>query len=556
MFIKISKSKKNEYVHLVESYRENGQSKHRILANLGRKDDLEKKGLDSIISGLQKIVKKKSEPAEDYRKDISTLNEINRFNYGYLAYRKLWNLYQLPRILQTISGNSKIDYDLEQVTFLTVVNQLLSPSSKLCLYNKQDHYFHSCEEIPLHIFYRALDKLADNKEMIEEYLFSINRNIFNMEVDVVFYDVTTYHFESQRADNLRNFGFSKAGKFNEVQVVMGLLIDKEGNPVGYELFPGNTSDSRTMVNILHGLQKRFRIDKLVIVADGGLNSKMNLKYIKDCGFQYIVRSSVRKMKKAIQQEVISSKGYEDKIAGEDEFKTKELPYDNVVTVTENGNKYKVIMKERLICSWSSKRERKDRRDRLRAIEKAEKLIEKNNKSALSPHGYKKYVKIEEKNETGSNLFLDKMKILEEEKFDGFSAIQCSDPDLSVEEIIQNYHYLFKIEESFRIMKSTFEARPVYVWDEKRIEGHFVCCFLAFLLERRLESKLVSNGIDFSSAKIKDALNSTELSEIEIENNKYFMKGKSSSLSKNIFRILKVKQPKNIQDRDSIIEYFS
>ncbi|HHE40768.1 MAG TPA: IS1634 family transposase [Candidatus Cloacimonetes bacterium] len=556
MFIKISKAKGYEYVLLVESYRDNGKPKHRIIANLGRKEILEHSGLESVISGLQRVLKKDKQPKENNKKDITTLKEINRFNYGYLVYQKLWYLHRLPNLFKEICQTSKIQYDLEQVAFLIIINQLLSPSSKLCLFSKQDHYFRSCEDIPLHIFYRALDKLAESKEIIEEYLFEINRNLFNLEVDVIFYDVTTYHFESQHSDELRDFGFSKAGKFNEVQIVMGLLIDKEGHPVGYELFSGNTSDSKTMVTIMKNLQKRFQIDKLVIVADNGLNSKANLKYIKDSGFDYIVRSSIKKMKSSIQEEVLNISGYIEisNIEDEEQLKIKELPYNNTVTYEMDGKKKRIELQERLICTWSSKRARKDQHDRQRAVDKAMKLIESNNRSALSPHGYKKYIQTPSSSAANKEMSLDEAKLANETRFDGFAAIQCSDQNLSIQEIIENYHHLFKIEESFRIMKSTFETRPVFVWNKKRIEGHFVCCFLAFLLERRLESKLKNNGIAFSSRQIQEELNRTELSEIEIEDEKYFMRGKSSALSKKIFRILRIKQPKQIQDVETIENY--
>src|SRR6056297_4094160 len=145
--------------------------------------------------------------------------------------------------------------------------------------------------------------LADHKDAIEQAVFEKNRSLFNMQVDVVFYDVTTFHFESVRADELRNFGFSKADKFNEVQIVMGMLVDLEGRPIGYELFPGNTFDSKTLVSALDILNQKFGVRRAVIVADRGINSKMNLKAITDSGYGYVVASKIKGMSKALQEKV-------------------------------------------------------------------------------------------------------------------------------------------------------------------------------------------------------------------------------------------------------------
>lgn len=150
--------------------------------------------------------------------------------------------------------------------------------------------------------------------------------------------------------------------------------------------------------------------------------------------------------------------------------------------------------------------------------------------------------------------LDEEKILEEAKFDGFYAIQCSDPSLDPLKVIDNYHYLFKVEESFRILKSTMETRPIFLWTPKRIEGHFVSCFIAFLLERELELCLRRRNVDFSTERIKEALNKMEFSEIEIEYQKYFMKSKHNSLASKIFAVLKIKQPSNLMSYEQTTKY--
>lgn len=576
MFVKGTRSKGHDYLKIVESYREKGKSKHRTIVNLGRADILAESGLENIIKGLQKYLKRK-ENEQNMIRDISTIEEKARVNYGYVAFQTLWNKYSLSELLNNLICERKIEFDFVQTVFLMVINQLLRPSSKYYLQRNQDSYLSGKQNIPLHHFYRSLDILADNKPAIENALFSKNRNLFNMQVDIVFYDVTTFHFESQRQDDLRDFGFSKAHKYNEVQVVLGMLIDCEGRPIGYELYPGNTFDSKTLLKILKKLKAQFNLNKVIIVADKGINSKLNLKYIKDNGFDYIVSARIKNMKKSVQKEILSDKDYHrignnnlyywrDDFDKEDNlFTHKELNYTNVIKyIDENPsedhkrNKWiKEELPEKLICTFSSKRARKDAKDRERAIEKAMKVISKNNKSVISgKRGYKRFVTDdhEEIEDESYHLQLDEKRILEESKFDGFYAIQCSDLSLDPLKVIDNYHYLFKIEESFRILKSTMETRPIFLWTHKRIEGHFVSCFIAFLLERELELCLRRRNVDFSTERIKEALNKMEFSEIEIEGQEYFLKGKHNSLASKIFAILKIKQPSNLMSKEQTTEY--
>lgn len=181
--------------------------------------------------------------------------------------------------------------------------------SKLSTSEKRSWYL-DIPEMDLNHLYRSLDLLAENKENIENYVFDRNRTLFNMGGDVVLYDVTTFYFERVREDGFRDFGFSKDNKINEVQIVVGLLIDSEGQPIGYELFPGNTLDSKTLERSLGKLKERFNIRQVIIVADRGLNSKLNLSRIKEMGYDYIVASRLKKMPESVIGEVFDSKGYE------------------------------------------------------------------------------------------------------------------------------------------------------------------------------------------------------------------------------------------------------
>ena len=548
MFIKTTKTKGYEYIKLVESYRdENNVTRHNVLFNFGRADTI--KGNKSFI----KVVKRLCEITEISIKDEPpklNCSEAELLKYGYLPYLKLWEELGIGNCLRKIGDSTKCEYSLEYTTFQMVVQHLLLPKSKLATYLCQDEYAKLCEldEIKLHQLYRSLDQLHKNKERIEDELFKENYVKVGNKVDVVFYDVTTFAFESVVVDELKNFGFSKACKFNEVQVVMGLLIDSNGFPIGYELFPGNTFDGKTMTKALANVKKRFGINKVIIVADRGLNSKMNLVAIKAAGHGYIVASKIKGMAKSVQDLIFDNSHYIDISTEQNKFKYKIIDHINVVK-DDDGVVHN--LQENLVVSYSQKRAAKDAKDRQRLIEKAEKLLENPQSiKAGSKRGGKKYL-AQDSDKTVYSL--DKSAIERDSKFDGYYGIQTSEKSMSADEIIEAYHTLWKIEESFRIMKSTLEVRPIFHWKPERIYGHFVVCFLSFMLERKLEFLLDEQGVANSPEQIKEALNSMMLAKVDFNGEETYVKAKNKPLANAIFKVTKLKLPQNLSTRSQITE---
>ncbi len=550
MFIKTSHSKGHQYLSIVESYKVKGVSKHKVIASLGRADKLVSSGLENILRSLQKFVDKE----KCNLKDVSGMKEKYRLNYGYLAYKKLWKQFDFDNILAPVVKKSKSGYNLKGLIFTLVINRLLNPGSKRDYYFSRDKYLEYDPDLALHQVYRSLDILSENKEKIERSLFLKNRNLFNMEIDVVFYDVTTWHYESQKQDSLRDFGFSKANKVNEVQIVMGLLIDKEGRPIGYELFPGNTFDGKTLLGILDKLKKQFELDRVIIVADKAMNSKLNLKAIKDRGYNYIVSARLKSMSKKVQQEVLSQEGYSEITREEEKYKYKVIDYENIVQYEEEGEKKKATLPEKMVCTWSSKRAAKDRKDRERAIEKAMEVVDKQEHSKVKKkNGYKRFIE-EQGDKKNGKLLIDQEKIEKESIFDGYYAIEYSDLEMEPIEVLESYGYLYKIEESFKVMKSTMQTRPIYLRVREHIEGHFMICFFAFMLERELEFRLRKRGIDYSTERIKEALLSVEFSELEIEEETYYLKSKQKKLASEIFALLRIKHPQKLMDQTEVNDY--
>ncbi len=279
--------------------------KHRTIANLGRLDDL------IADNTLQTIGLKLLELSESPVVSLYDVCEIDRICYGNIAYEKLWNRLGLDSIIDSLmSRDQKLAYDVKQVLKFTVIHKLLQGTSKLDSFLNKGKYFGLGQGIQLHHIYSSMDFLSEHKDKLELALFNKGRNLFNNEIDVAFYDVTTFHFESNRADELKDFGFSKAGKVNEVQVVLGLFTDRQGVPIGYELFSGSTFDGKTMVSALQILSQRFHINKIIIVADKGLNDKNNFHLIRQAGYDYIVASRLKSQSRRIKDMVFDGTGYQ------------------------------------------------------------------------------------------------------------------------------------------------------------------------------------------------------------------------------------------------------
>lgn len=521
---------------MVKSHREGGRIKHTVLFNLGRLDSIEgNPSFQNLAFRLLDISKAKSAT------NLDNISEAEISNWGYIVYKRIWEQFGLDRILANIKNRGKARFDLSRSSFLMAISHLLAPKSKLATYAGQDRYT-SLTPVELNELYRSLDILSKHKEHLEEEMYLVNRNLFNMTVDVVFYDVTTFSFSSVKADTLKDFGFSKEGKPNKVQVVLGLLIDCHGRPIGYELFPGNTFDGKTLEKALDSMEGRFGIRKVILVADKGINSKLNLKMISDRGYSYIFASRIKSASRKIK-DLIFTQDYTEAQSENDTVRYRVIDWINEFKV--DGKKYKLA--EKLIITYSEKRARKDRADRERLVEKASALLENKAKiKQANKRGGKKYIKDISKD---SDWILDTEAILADQRFDGYYGIQTNEKKLDPEKVMDAYHNLWKIEQSFRIMKSTLEVKPIFHWTEPRIKGHFVICFLAFLLERNLEFRLKKSGEKASPEKIREAISSLNFAKVSLNSRKYFIKTKSSDLAKKILRILKIKSPKNITPVD-------
>ena len=400
---------------------------------------------------------------------------------------KQLNLYGLLTDLK--QKHLKVQFDFVKIIFTLVISRFVEPCSKLKVFSHWQKLFYPDfleGELHLQDIYRSLDILSKHKEDIEKSLYHRNKTQMNLftECDIILYDLTTLRFESTREDldNLRRFGYSKEKRSDCTQVVFGLLVDTEGMPLGFDVYPGNTFEGKTIPSVMTKLKKKFKIRRFILVGDRGLFSNENLQSLKAKGDEFIVGLKLGLLKDRYE-EIYNLKNFR--------FINEDLA---IYETSYNDN--------RCIITWSRKRAERDKKVREDILSKIEVQLSKKSISTrafLSNSNYKKYI-IHPKSK--SKPTLNKSAIDQSERTDGFFGI-ITNTDLSSEEIIMNYKQLWKIENSFRELKGTLKTRPMFHWTDKRILGHLVVCFLSYLCEAYFAKKLDQKRIMLKDKAVTD-----------------------------------------------------
>lgn len=358
-----------------------------------------------------------------------------------------------------------------------VLCRLVYPGSKL----KTVEYFrqHLNVDVSVYSIYRFLDELSSElKPAIEQTAFEYTKKLLNEKIGVVFYDMTTLYFEASEEDDYRIAGFSKDGKHQQPQIMIGLLVSGHGYPIGYQIFEGNTSETKTLIPVLEAFQEKFDISKPIIVADAALLSQKNIDALQENGYKYILGGRIKNETGAMKTKIIA--------LDIEEGKPRELKY-------RNG---------RLIVSYSHKRAHNDRKNREKGLKRLEKKVRsgKLSKEHINNRGYNKYLKL-----TGEvNVSVDYEKYEADCVWDGLKGY-VTNSSLPKDKVIEDYGQLWHIENAFRISKTDLRIRPVYHRLKNRIEAHICVCFSALTIYKELERLLKENNIDLSAGKAIDAL---------------------------------------------------
>lgn len=533
MYIRLAKSKynKEEFVYLVESYRdEKKKPKQRVIKAFGTLSELTKDN-PNALEELKEWAKDLSDQQQEERY-VSLLLDMNEsmtddqtpLNYGYVFLEAIYNELKISQFMNAYQAKTNVSYSIDDILKLLVFSRCLNPASKKKTYEQKVNYFFELPDFSIDDVYRSLTHLSSMKDELTLHLHQTIEETRGRDCSLVFYDVTNYYFESENLEGLRQKGVSKENRETGI-VQMGLFIDKEGIPITYELFPGNTNDLSTMKPLLQKIKKEYNLGKITIVADKGNNSGDNLAYIDNEDDFYIISQRIRARGTELANTVLNQEDYEWN--SDNTFKSKTVERERLVK-RPDGSTYSIT--EHLLCFWSKNEESYQRNKRGFLDEKIEKFI--NNPSLLNASnsfGVKKYFKkMMIDKTTGEVLKAKPTYVFNQEKYerdialDGYYCIVTNDLTLEPLDIIHHYHQLSKIEESFKVTKTDLEGRPIYVWTDEHIQGHFLTCYLALTLYRLLQLKLDK---PYPIHQLKEALNSANI--IKLNKDIYLLQSTTS-----------------------------
>ena len=506
MFLKKSTNNKTgrTYLSIVNTYHDSKKKQTRTstIKSLGYLDVLEKEYSDPIAYFTEEV-RRMNEESDNDKKTITLrispdetldMDSDSRKNFGYAVLSKIYHELGIDKFLANRQRYSKEEYDANAIMKLIVYSRLLYPASKKKTYENKEIFFDKFD-FSLDDIYRCLTFFNKQSDTLQLWIHERIKEQYSRNTDLVYYDVTNYYFEIDEQDDLRRNGVSKEHRPDPI-VQMGLFMDTDGIPINYKLFPGNDPDKTTLIPALGKIQHDYSLGRIIVVADKGLTTGDNIWYILSAKNGYVLSYSVRGADRSFKDYVLDEKGYVNK--GED-FKIKSRLYPREIKVTAtNGKKLKKTVDEKQIVFYSPKYAEKAKSDREAAILKAKDLIKnpaRYNKSTT--YGAAKYVKnltfdaqTGEVLESAKQLLsFDEEKLREEERYDGYYAILTSEYKESDDKIIDIYRGLWRIEESFKITKSDFEGRPVYLSLKEHIDAHFLTCFISLVIVRILEHRL-------------------------------------------------------------------
>jgi len=512
MFARLKKSGKYQYLQIVENRKIKGKVIQRVIATIGRMDQLkEKDRIETLIRSLSRFSEKVLLVLSG-KSDVST--SAKKIGAA-LIFERLWEELGIKKVIDDLLSVRKFAFDVERAIFLSVLHRLfVSGSDRSCDKWRSDYVIEGLEELSLHHLYRAMAFLGEEvedqrgatpfsprciKDLIEEGIFFERRDLFT-GLDLVFFDTTSIYFEGEGGETFGQKGHSKDHRTDLNQMVVGAVIDNKGKPVCCEMWPGNTADVSTLIPEIDRIRSRFHIDQFCIVADRGMISAENLKKLQQRKIPYILGTRMRKVNE-VKRDVLSRPGRYREVYSEEKPSKDPSPL-RVKEVSLNGNRY-------IVC-LNPKQVRKEAHDRQAIIDSLKEKVKTDPKSLIGNKGYRKYLKIDR-----DSVSIDQDKVEYESRFDG-KWVLITNTELSADQVALKYKELWQVEQVFRDVKSILETRPVYHQRDENIRGHVFCSFLVLVLRKELDRRLEEAGHCFEWADIKQDLKS--LQEVVIEDN--------------------------------------
>jgi len=545
MFARIKKSGKYEYLQIVESRREGAKVNQQVIATLGRLDQMNAKGrIETLVRSLARF----SEKTLLILSGKSDVSSESKTIGPSLIFERLWKELGMPKVLSGLLSKRLFSFDVERALFLTVLHRLLvSGSDRFCDKWREQYAIAGTDDISLHQLYRAMAFLGEEvedqrnatpfsprctKDLVEEKLFLLNRHLFS-GLDLVFFDTTSIYFEGAGGESIGKRGFSKDHRPDLPQMVVGVVLDELGRPLCCEMWPGNTTDVKTLIPIVERIRKRFTVCQFCIVADRGMISKETLDLLEspENKIPHILGTRMRKVKE-VQRDALSRAGRYEEVVPEG-LRSKDPSPLKVKNVVVNGNRY-------IVC-LNPKQARKDAADREAIISSLQEQLKSGPKSLVGNKGYRRYLKLDK-----DSASIDWKKVDDDARFDGKWVLRTN-TDWPARKVALKYKELWQVEHVFRDMKSVLETRPIYHRRDETIRGHVFCSFLALMLKKELDRRLEDSGHSFEWSDIKEDLKALRETSIEENGKRLAIRSHCAGTCGKVFQSVGVAIPPTIRE---------
>jgi transposase len=549
MFFRTKTSGTRSYLQIVENRWEDGRPKQRVIATLGRLDQLQQTGqLDALlVSGarLAQSVLLLSAHAKGQLPTIST----RRIGPA-LIFERLWQQTGCRHVVEQLLKGRRFEFDVERAVFLTVLHRLFaSGSDRAATKWRQDYQIDGCDDLELHHLYRAMAWLGEElpkdqqkdkspfaprciKDRIEEDVFSHRRDLFS-GLQLVFFDTTSIYFEGQGGQDIGQRGFSKDHRPDLYQMVVGAVLDGQGRPICCELWPGNTTDVKTLIPVVDRLRSRFGIGRVCIVADRGMISQETLAALEQPGrgWQYILGARMRSQNE-VKDEVLSRAGryrvvHPARVESDDPspLKVKEVWVDD----------------RRYVVCLNEEEARKDAADREAIVASLREQLRKGDRSLVGNKGYRRYLS----DDDSPHFEVDEAKLTEDARYDGKWVLRTN-TELDCAEVALQYKRLWMVEHWFRSCKSLLQTRPIYHKCDETIRGHVFCSFLALVLRQELQARLKERGHELEWADVISDLDRLQRVEVEQEGKRFLLRSEAQGTTGKVFQAVGVALPPTVQ----------
>jgi hypothetical protein len=520
VFVRQKPAGRYRYLQVVESFREDGKVKQKVVCTLGRLDRLQAEGnIDGLVKSLSRFALK-VRLVEGHRSGRLRAGRVVKIGPA-IVVERLWRELGVGRVIEAELRDRKFKFSLERAVFLTVLHRLFAQGSDRAADKwKRDYRIQGADSLSLHHLYRAMAWLGENKDSVEQALFAETRDLFT-ELDMVFFDTTSIYFEGRGGETLGAYGHSKDHRPDLKQMIVGACLDGEGRPVSCEMWPGNKADVKALIPAVDRLRGRFGIARATVVADRGMISEGTIGELEGRKLGYILGARMRSVNE-VRREVLARQG---------RYRTVRENL-RVKDVSVSGRRY-------VVCLNPEEAE-KDRADREAILASLEGALRKGAKSLVGNKGYRRYLRVQK-----GAVTIDRAKVKEEARYDGKFVLRTN-LKMDAGEVAVKYKELWRVERAFRTVKSVLETRPIYHKRDETILGHVFASFLALVVMHELDKRLAAKGYKLEWEDVKQDLEA--LSEVEVFEGKesYWLRTEFAGVASKVFRALGIGVPPTVR----------